>query len=172
VYRAADCDGCGLCAEACTRHFQAADPSAEPRPAVKRMAVRGETEGVRLLICRQCAQAPCVEVCPSGALRLEGAGRVVLNADECVGCRDCVDSCPFSAIFFEDEACVAHKCNLCTVLTVPPCAAACPAGALLWQRPGHEARQRQRQRSQRLYGTAGRRAPGDGVALDPNNEER
>jgi phenylacetyl-CoA:acceptor oxidoreductase subunit 1 len=45
--------------------------------------------------CNQCKNAPCVDVCPTGATRQREDGIIVVDQDKCVGCRYCVIACPY-----------------------------------------------------------------------------
>ncbi|MDR1264861.1 MAG: 4Fe-4S dicluster domain-containing protein [Propionibacteriaceae bacterium] len=57
------------------------------------------------LQCQQCAKAPCVDVCPTGATYVRDDGIVAVNYDKCVGCQYCVLACPYGArTFVEDLA--------------------------------------------------------------------
>jgi Fe-S-cluster-containing dehydrogenase component len=55
------------------------------------------------LLCFHCAEAPCVDVCPSGASHYREGGIVDINADACVGCRACMQACPYSARYYNEE---------------------------------------------------------------------
>ncbi|HSG49593.1 MAG TPA: 4Fe-4S dicluster domain-containing protein [Longimicrobiales bacterium] len=105
--------------------------------------------------CFQCANPPCVEVCPVSATWAEPDGIVVIDYDWCIGCRYCIAACPYWARRFnwsepyippEDfnpnqhylgnrprrKGCV-EKCMFCVQRTrvgrLPACAEACPTGA-------------------------------------------
>jgi Fe-S-cluster-containing dehydrogenase component len=59
----------------------------------------GEYPQVRKLVypilCNHCKEAPCVDVCPSGASSIRDDGIVSIDADKCTGCQYCVISCPY-----------------------------------------------------------------------------
>ena len=47
--------------------------------------------------CYHCDNPPCVKVCPTGATYKDKDGLVLINYDECIGCRYCVVACPYNA---------------------------------------------------------------------------
>lgn len=103
--------------------------------------------------CMQCENAPCVEVCPTGASTKEENGVVLVNYKTCIGCRTCVDACPYDArkmsgtatyVFGAAEPApyeaygvqrekVAEKCTFCIDLVekggLPACVVNCPGKA-------------------------------------------
>ena len=83
-------------------------------------------------LCEHCKDAPCISVCPTGALYRDETGRVLQNADRCIGCKECMNACPFGAISFNSDQ-EMIKCDLCaSVGGTPYCAQYCTAGALQW----------------------------------------
>lgn len=84
--------------------------------------------------CMHCQDAPCVEVCPAGAMTKNADGVVLIDADKCIGCRYCEWACPYGAPQFDQAAGVMTKCNMCTDLVAqgqnPACVDACPMRAL------------------------------------------
>ncbi|QZA88203.1 4Fe-4S dicluster domain-containing protein [Salinarchaeum sp. IM2453] len=68
--------------------------------------------------CRQCEEAPCVDVCPTNALYAdEESGNVrQIEQEKCVGCRQCIEACPVvpTRITWTIDDQVAQKCDLCT----------------------------------------------------------
>ncbi len=85
--------------------------------------------------CMHCTDAPCVAVCPTGALSKQGEV-TYLDETQCIGERYCVAACPFGAIQFDQPKGIVQKCTLCVDRLAanqePACVKACPAGALTW----------------------------------------
>lgn len=86
------------------------------------------------IACMHCSDAPCLMVCPSGALfRHPEDGVVDVNPDLCIGCRSCALACPFGAPKFTAEGKMV-KCDLCHVRVahdlLPACVHTCTTGAL------------------------------------------
>jgi Fe-S-cluster-containing dehydrogenase component len=105
--------------------------------------------------CFQCANPPCVQVCPVGATWQEPDGITVVDYDWCIGCRYCMAACPYWARRFNwgrpevppeelnpnqhylgnrpRKMGVVEKCTFCIQRTragrLPACAEACPTGA-------------------------------------------
>lgn len=109
--------------------------------------------------CQHCDVPACVEACPAGATyKDEETGIVVQDTEKCIGCRSCIEACPYQAhgagvrTFLADEpeflvgfpvgnenapthkAVTVEKCNLCFSRTsnggVPACVEGCPTLAM------------------------------------------
>jgi formate dehydrogenase iron-sulfur subunit len=101
-------------------------PEADPR------------EGLRWLmssdVCKHCTVAPCLDVCPTGALFRTEFGTVVVQDDVCNGCGMCVPACPFGVIERREDDGRAWKCTLCYDRLKegmePACAKACPTDSI------------------------------------------
>ena len=95
-------------------------------------------EGLRWLmasdVCKHCTTAPCLDVCPTGALFRTEFGTVVVQQDVCNGCGMCVPACPFGVIERREDIGVAGKCTLCYDRLrdglEPACAKACPTDSI------------------------------------------
>jgi len=132
------CLACKSCELACAvAHSRSKDLleaiREEPRPA-HRVNVIAALDVALPLQCRHCEEAPCVEVCPSGALKKEPDGITSLDANLCIGCQFCVIVCPFGVLQTDKEGKAVIKCDLCRDRLDrgedPACVAACPTGAL------------------------------------------
>ena len=85
-------------------------------------------------VCKHCVHAGCLEVCPTGAIIRTEYDTVVIQADTCNGCRDCIAACPFGVIEINPASNTAMKCTLCydrLQSGLPPaCAQACPTHSI------------------------------------------
>jgi Fe-S-cluster-containing dehydrogenase component len=94
--------------------------------------VKIEAEGLdEPHVCRRCQPAPCVEACANEALhRDDVTGAVLLKDENCVGCSDCVEACPFGMATLDPQAGLALICDLCG--GDPACVKRCATGAIVF----------------------------------------
>ena len=85
-------------------------------------------------VCKHCANAACLQACPTGALFRTEFDTVVVQQDICNGCGYCVPACPFGVVALSDVDGKAHKCTLCYDRLKggfePACAKACPTESI------------------------------------------
>src|SRR3954468_11706181 len=85
-------------------------------------------------VCKHCVNAPCLEVCPTGAIIRTEFDTVYIQEPACNGCRDCIGACPFGVIHMSERTHVAQKCTFCydrlKVGLAPACAQACPTESI------------------------------------------
>ena len=85
-------------------------------------------------VCKHCVRAPCLEVCPTGAIIRTEFDTVVIQSDACNGCRLCIAACPFGVIDINPASDTAQKCTLCydrlQVGMEPACSQACPTDSI------------------------------------------
>lgn len=151
------CTGCQVCVVACKeRRGLSLAPEAgneAPADAYERLAdldgaspmsvalTERVVEGAGLVWeaarrgCVRCAEAPCGQVCPTGALELSEEGRLVgPAADRCVSCGLCAMVCPTGAPRSSGGVGPVCLCDGCAaevaVDGIPACVGACPMDAL------------------------------------------
>ncbi len=82
------------------------------------------------VLCNQCEEAPCVKICPTSALYKRRDGIVDLNGSSCIGCRACMEACPYDQLFIDPNTHTAEKCNFCANRVenelLPACVIVCP----------------------------------------------
>ncbi|MBV9615708.1 MAG: 4Fe-4S dicluster domain-containing protein [Ktedonobacteraceae bacterium] len=88
-------------------------------------------------VCKHCANAPCHEACPTGAIIRTEFDTVYVQQDICNGCGYCIVACPFGVIARDEQGDhLAHKCTLCYDRLKdglePACAKACPTDSILF----------------------------------------
>jgi tetrathionate reductase subunit B len=85
-------------------------------------------------LCNHCSTPNCVSVCPTGATwKREEDGIVVVDKDICIGCKYCVQACPYDMRFLNEDTGTADKCDFCIHRVsqgiLPACVEACPSRA-------------------------------------------
>lgn len=84
--------------------------------------------------CNHCESAPCLDVCPTSALKRRDDGIILIEEGACIGCRYCEWTCPYNAPQFSAKLGVMTKCNGCYDAVdaglSPACVGACPSRAL------------------------------------------
>lgn len=153
------CIGCGLCVEACAKennvpegHFRTwieryeikkdgslrvispnggrdGFPDEPPAPDVERAFFLPK-------LCNQCTDSPCTQVCPVGATFKTDDGVVLVDYDWCIGCRYCIQACPYGSRFWNPVKRTADKCTFCYHRIKkglqPACVEVCPTGARIF----------------------------------------
>jgi electron transport protein HydN len=132
------CEACLACTVACA-YLKLALPEETPlRPAIlfaSRLVVAPADDVSVPVLCLQCAEAPCMVVCPTGALaRSEPEGPISALVARCIGCASCVLACPVGVLTLSPDHRVVQKCDLCVSQTahghLPACVESCPTDAL------------------------------------------
>ncbi|HSE40013.1 MAG TPA: 4Fe-4S dicluster domain-containing protein [Acidobacteriota bacterium] len=130
------CIGCHACTVACKQEHDL--PIGVNRTWVKYIE-KGTFPNTRRIFavqrCNHCADAPCVEICPVTALWKRKDGIVDFDGERCIGCKACMQACPYDAIYLHPDTNTAAKCNYCAhrvaVSLQPPCVTVCPEHAII-----------------------------------------
>lgn len=141
VVRIDRCLGCKSCEIACVvAHSSAKELIAAVRSgerASSRMAVMACRNRAVPIHCNHCEDAVCVLICPTGAIyRQSPNGPVLVDAKRCIGCRMCIQACPFGVITMNAAGKGVLKCDLCVERLEqgqePACIVSCPTRALVF----------------------------------------
>ncbi|MCR5257670.1 MAG: 4Fe-4S binding protein [Desulfovibrio sp.] len=157
IMRPDRCKACRRCEVACI----AAHHGFDMKEAMKRRSefgprvrvVKGENYKTTVR-CHECVPAPCVNICPTGALVQDENGVISMHPELCMACEMCMDACPYGAVHLdkvpfpavdgvetpegEEPATrtIAVRCDLCrdwrkaNGKTMTACMEACPAQAI------------------------------------------
>jgi Fe-S-cluster-containing dehydrogenase component/formate-dependent nitrite reductase membrane component NrfD len=131
------CIGCHACTTACKQENDV--PLGVNRTWVKYVETGTFPQTRRqiaVLRCNHCAEPPCVEVCPTTAMFRRPDGIVDFDTARCIGCKACLQACPYDAIYIDPEEHVAEKCNFCAHRVdrglLPSCVVVCPTESLVF----------------------------------------
>jgi Fe-S-cluster-containing dehydrogenase component/formate-dependent nitrite reductase membrane component NrfD len=130
------CIGCHACTVACKAENGV--PLGEFRTWVKYVDKGTFPDSRRHFLverCNHCDDAPCITICPTKALFRRDDGIVDFDADRCIGCKSCMQACPYDAIYIDPTTHTAAKCNFCAhrvdVGLQPACVNVCPEQAII-----------------------------------------
>jgi Fe-S-cluster-containing dehydrogenase component/formate-dependent nitrite reductase membrane component NrfD len=130
------CIGCHACTVACKEENRV--PLGAFRTWVKYVE-KGAFPDTRryfsVLRCNHCDEAPCVTICPTVALYRRPDGIVDFDGGRCIGCKSCMQACPYDALYIDPTTSTAAKCHYCAhrieVGLEPACVIVCPEQAII-----------------------------------------
>lgn len=130
------CIGCHACSVACKSENEV--PLGVNRTWVKYVE-KGEFPNSRRTFqvtrCNHCANPPCVRICPVTAMYQRADGIVEFDPAVCIGCKACMQACPYDAIYIDPETHSAAKCHYCSHRTdiglEPACVVVCPTQSII-----------------------------------------
>lgn len=125
------CTACLSCVTICAVQNESVSSPSSSRIMVAPSLFDGEHQ---ITWCRQCADAPCAEACPVGAIKwAEDGAYLWIEYNECTRCEACVSACPYDAMFWDPIGDKPIKCTTCE--GEPACVAICPTDCLAWETP-------------------------------------
>lgn len=111
------CSGCMTCMLACSSVHEGENNLSLARIQVLQDPYGKFPNDIILAQCRQCVEAPCVDVCPVDAMIVdEKHGNVrKVDTEKCIGCGQCIEVCPHSParVTLNPETDLSVKCDLC-----------------------------------------------------------
>ena len=130
------CIGCHACTVACKEEHNV--PIGVFRTWVKYIE-KGEFPDTKrhfgVLRCNHCDDAPCIEICPTIALFRRSDGIVDFDGERCIGCKSCMQACPYDALYIDPHTQTAAKCNFCAhrveLALEPARVIVCPVQAII-----------------------------------------
>lgn len=130
------CIGCHACTVACKEEHEV--PVGVFRTWVKHVEKGTFPQTSRhfgVLRCNHCDAAPCIEICPTHALYRRADGIVDFDNARCIGCKSCMQACPYDALYIDPNSNTAAKCNFCAHRVEqdlnPACVIVCPTQAII-----------------------------------------
>jgi Fe-S-cluster-containing dehydrogenase component/formate-dependent nitrite reductase membrane component NrfD len=130
------CIGCHACSTACKSENEV--PLGVYRTWVKYVETGTFPDNRRhfqVTRCNHCANPPCVRICPTEAMYQRADGIVEFDNSVCIGCKACMQACPYDAIYIDPETDTAAKCHYCAHRTdiglEPACVVVCPEHAII-----------------------------------------
>ncbi len=130
------CIGCHACTVACKSEHDV--PLGVNRTWVKYIETGtfpNVSRHFSVMRCNHCDDAPCMTICPTSALFRAGNGVVDFDDANCIGCKACMNACPYDALYINPETNTAAKCNFCNhrieVGLEPSCVIVCPTQAIV-----------------------------------------
>lgn len=141
------CENCNNCFLACKDEHCGNDwpgyAAAQPLHGHRWMNIQQKERGRFPVIdvaylpmpCMHCDNAPCIRAAGGGAVTRRPDGIVIIDPEKALGRKNLVKSCPYGAIWWNEEKNLPQKCTFCAHLLddgwkAPRCVQACPTGAL------------------------------------------
>ena len=130
------CIGCHACSTACKSENEV--PLGVYRTWVKYVETGTYPDSRRhfqVTRCNHCANPPCVRICPVEAMYQRNDGIVEFDSNVCIGCKACMQACPYDAIHIDPNSSTVAKCHYCAhrvdIGLQPACVVVCPEQAII-----------------------------------------
>jgi len=130
------CIGCHACSTACKSENEV--PLGVNRTWVKYVETGvypNSTRHFQVNRCNHCENPPCARICPVTAMYQREDGIVEFDPSVCIGCKACMQACPYDAIYIDPDTHTAAKCHFCAhrvdIGLEPACVVVCPEHAII-----------------------------------------
>ncbi len=152
------CIGCNACSIACKQQYGTPPGVFYSHVSITEVGKYPDARQTPLpVLCNHCENAPCVDVCPTGASVKQDNGIVTIDANTCIGCRYCMVACPYNVrqfigsepqgyfpdkggfnvyekvMYANHEVGTVEKCSFCATRVaageLPACVLTCPGQA-------------------------------------------
>ena len=120
------CTGCNRCVYVCSAVKEGMFQPSKARIHINNFPLRGYSVPS---VCFQCPKPDCMKACPEEAITKNDDGVVLINAEKCNGCGDCMDACTYGMIEM-GAGDIAVKCDYCG--GDPACVKECEPGAIVF----------------------------------------
>ena len=142
------CQGCMSCMLACSLVHDGEENLSLARIQIIQNPFGKFPDDLTLEQCRQCVDPACLEACREEALTFDVEHGNVrrIDAEKCIGCMQCVEACPYDAIYIDPETHSAAKCHYCSHRTElglePACVTKCITKCLHFGEPSLKSQSR------------------------------
>jgi tetrathionate reductase subunit B len=125
------CIGCNACAVACKQENEV--PISKFNTWIESWDVQMNDGSVRRAqlpkLCNHCEDPACARVCPTKATHVTEEGVVLVEQDRCIGCKYCMEACPYGVRWVDEDDGGVRKCSFCYHRTSngmqPACVSTC-----------------------------------------------
>jgi len=126
VFEPKKCVGCRLCEQICSITHEGVTNPSKARIRI----IRNHNLQIDMATyCHSCFNAPCIEACNFEALSRDSMTNAIQVLEEnCVGCRKCIEDCPFAVPSMHPTGEHVIICDLCG--GNPECVKICPEHAI------------------------------------------
>jgi anaerobic carbon-monoxide dehydrogenase iron sulfur subunit len=126
VFEPTKCIGCRLCEQWCSlTHHHVSNPAKSCIKIIRDHHIQIDFA----TYCHQCNKPACIDACKFEALTKDDeTGAIIINEDNCIGCRACIRECPFAAPSMHPSKKIVLICDLCG--GDPECVKHCPEEAI------------------------------------------
>jgi len=130
------CIGCHACTVACkSEHDVAIGVNRTFVKYIEKGEFPNSTREFSVHRCNHCEDSPCTTICPTTALFTREDGIVDFDNERCIGCKSCMQACPYDALYIDPNNGTAAKCNYCVHRIEnsyePACVVVCPTQSII-----------------------------------------